>query len=365
MIRRAGEPSERSGPSGPLARDPFLLDPFEPAYLALHRKGELAARAREAVEELRDCRVCPRDCRVNRLANETRICHTGRHARVASAFPHFGEEDCLRGTRGSGTIFFSLCNLRCVFCQNWDISQKVAGEELDASGIADLMLALQEHGCHNVNFVTRFALHSWRGSPVQEHGCHNVNFVTPEHVAPQVIEAIARAVPRGLRVPIVYNTSAYDSIRSLELLDGLVDVYMPDLKFFSPETSKRLAKAKDYPEAARAAILEMHRQVGPLRFGPDGLARRGVLVRHLVMPGQGGEARALLRWLAEEVSPDTYVNLMAQYSPQHEVGTPGRTGEPRYAQIDRRPARDELARAYRSAREAGLWRLDERRPLSI
>jgi putative pyruvate formate lyase activating enzyme len=250
---------------------------------------------------------------------------------------HSGEEDCLRGWKGSGTIFFGLCNLRCVFCQNWDISQRRAGKELDAAGIAALMLALQEAGCHNINFVT------------------------PEHVAPQVVEAIAAAVPLGLRVPIVYNTSSYDSLASLRLMEGLVDVYMPDFKFWKLETARELAKAKDYPERAREAIVEMHRQVGPLRFGRDGLAKRGVLVRHLVMPGQEDEAAAICRWLAEEVSPDTYVNIMAQYRPEYEVGAIASEGKRRYDAINRSPRKDEIEAAYSAAREAGLWRFDKRR----
>src|SRR5262245_16244170 len=231
----------------------FVVDDHEPAYLRLQETGELPARVAAALRELEDCCACPRNCRCNRLRDETRACHTGRYAIVSSAFPHFGEEDCLRGWRGSGTIFFSLCNLRCSFCQNWEISQKLSGTERGPVEIADLMLGLQEQGCHNINFVT------------------------PEHVAPQVIEAIGEAAARGLRVPIVYNTSAYDALSSLRLLDGLVDVYMPDFKFWKPETALALARARDYPERARDAILEMHRQVGPLKLGRDGLARRGVL----------------------------------------------------------------------------------------
>jgi len=324
-----------------LSRSPssegFLAEPFEPAYLRLSR-AELRRRVEAAVEELRDCCACPRDCHVNRLEGEARVCHTGRHARVASAFPHFGEEDCLRGWNGSGTIFFGWCNLRCVFCQNWDISQRAAGPECTADEIADRMLALQARGCHNVNFVT------------------------PEHVAPQVVEAIAAAVPRGLRVPVVYNTSAYDAVASLRLLDGLVDVYMPDFKFWSRESARRLAKAKDYPERAREAIAEMHRQVGDLRFGPDGLARRGLLVRHLVMPGQEEEAAAIARWLADEISPDTYLNLMSQYRPQYQVGDRNRDGSPKYADVERRPLGSDMRAAYAAARNAGLWRFDAREP---
>jgi putative pyruvate formate lyase activating enzyme len=310
----------------------FLVEDFEPLYLGTWRRGELDAKAKAALDELGDCRACPRDCGVDRLANATAACHTGRHAIVASCFAHFGEEACLRGTRGSGTIFFSQCNLRCVFCQNWDISQRRAGRELDAGQIVDLMLDLQAQGCHNINFVT------------------------PEHVAPQVVEAVVEAVPRMLGIPIVYNTSAYDALSSLELLDGLVDIYMPDFKFWESGSAKRLAKAADYPERARAAIAEMHRQVGPLRFGSDGVARRGVLVRHLVMPGQLSESEAIFRWLAEEISPDTYLNIMSQYRPLYQVGRASHDGSSRHADIDRLPSAKEIQLAYEAARRAGLWR---------
>ena len=314
----------------------FLVEDFEPACRRVFRDGGMPARVEAALRELADCHACPRNCACNRLKNETRACHTGRFAIVSSAFAHFGEEDCLRGGRGSGTIFFGLCNLRCAFCQNWDISQKLEGKERGPREIAALMIDLQEGGCHNVNFVT------------------------PEHVAPQVVEAIAEAVPLGLRVPIVYNTSAYDALSSLRLLDGLVDIYMPDFKFWKPETALRLARAKDYPERAREAILEMHRQVGPLKLGPDGLARRGVLVRHLVMPGQQDEAAAIFEWLAREVSPDTYVNVMGQYRPEYQVGQIAANGAVKHPEINRRPHPEEMRAAYDSARRAGLWRFDAR-----
>jgi putative pyruvate formate lyase activating enzyme len=315
-----------------LTSDPaFVIVDFEPCYRRLAR-GELAAKVEAAGRELTDCRACPRDCGVNRIEGETGTCNTGRDAIVASAFHHFGEEDCLRGWNGSGTIFFSLCNLRCVFCQNWDISQQRDGQAMTAAELAGLMLRLQREGCHNVNFVT------------------------PEHVAPQVVEAIAAAIPLGLDLPIVYNTSAYDSVASLRLLDGLVDIYMPDFKFWEPGTARRLARASDYPERARDAIAEMHRQVGVLRFGADGLARRGVLVRHLVMPGQEDEAAEIFRWLATALSPDTYVNVMGQYRPEHKVAE----RPDRYDDIDRRPRPAELEAAFAAARRAGLWRFDER-----
>lgn len=309
----------------------FLLEDFEPACLETFRRGEFPMRVSAALAELEDCCACPRLCHVNRLLDKARICNTGRHAIVSSAFAHFGEEDCLRGWNGSGTIFFGLCNLRCVFCQNWDISQQHSGRECDAEEIATLMLSLQGRGCHNINFVT------------------------PEHVAPQVAEAIAAAVPHGLKVPIVYNTSAYDSIHSLKLMDGLIDIYMPDFKFFSYEPSRSYLKAKDYPERAREAVREMHRQVGELRFGADGVARRGLLVRHLVMPNHLDDSRRIFEWLAREISPDTFVNIMDQYRPQHHVGD-----DPKYVAINRRPSREELEQAYAAAREAGLWRFDKR-----
>lgn len=313
----------------------FRILDFEPAYLRLGR-SEIEAKVAAALKELEDCRACPRNCGCNRLENQTRACHTGRRAVVASAFPHFGEEDCLRGWCGSGTIFFSLCNLRCVFCQNWNVSQRRSGQEMDARGIAEVMLDLQRLGCHNINFVT------------------------PEHVAPQLVEAIAEAIPMGLRLPIVYNTSAYDGLVSLRLMDGLVDLYMPDFKFWRPETSLRLALAKDYAERARDAILEMHRQVGPLRFGPDGLAKRGVLVRHLLMPGQEDEAAAIFDWLAREISPDTYVNVMGQYRPEYRVGEIARDGRPAYGEIGRKPRPREMEAALAAAQSAGLWRFDVR-----
>lgn len=320
--------------SGPRLDQRFIIEPFEPAYRSLPM-DQIEARVEAGLRELEDCCACPRNCHVNRLANETKICNTGRFARVASASPHTGEEDCLRGSNGSGTIFFSLCNLRCVFCQNWEISQRSVGDELPADRIATMMLTLQKRGCHNINFVT------------------------PEHVAPQVLEAVAAAIPRGLKLPIVYNTSAYDSVESLELFDGIVDIYMPDFKFWKRETAKRLAKAPDYPERARDAIAEMHRQVGPLRFGPNGLARRGLLVRHLVMPGQLDESTAIFRWLAD-LSKDTYVNIMGQYRPEYEVGQLSRDGTPKYEPINSRTSERDLSAAYETARTVGLWRFDER-----
>jgi putative pyruvate formate lyase activating enzyme len=306
-----------------------------PGYRALG-VDELRRRADEAVGALADCRLCPRDCGVDRLHGKWSACKTGRYARVSSAFPHFGEEDCLRGWRGSGTIFFSHCNLRCVFCQNYDVSQAAPPGEADEGmlpdEIAGLMLSLQERGCHNINLVT------------------------PEHVVPQIIEALVPAVEQGLRLPIVYNTGAYDALESLTWFDGVVDIYMPDFKVWSPSTAKRYLKAEDYPEAARVAIKEMHRQVGPLEFDHDGLAARGLLVRHLVMPGMLDETRTILEWIARELGPGTYVNLMDQYYPA------GKVSATTYPEIDRRLQGREFTEAQAIARELGLTRLDERSP---
>jgi putative pyruvate formate lyase activating enzyme len=241
-----------------------------------------------------------------------------------------GEEDPLRGWRGSGTIFFSWCNLRCVFCQNYDISQEGVGAELNGRQIAEMMLRLQDMGCHNINFVT------------------------PEHVVPQILEALPLAIERGLSLPLVYNTSAYDSLRTLKLLDGVVDIYMPDFKIWDEKYALRFLKARDYPQTARRALKEMHRQVGVLKTDEIGLARRGVLVRHLVMPGNIAGTPAIMKFLAEELSADTYINLMDQYYPA------GRVNARSYGEINRRLQTFEFETAMQSARDVGLWRFDRR-----
>jgi putative pyruvate formate lyase activating enzyme len=301
----------------------------QPSYLALHESGELRARAQRARELLSGrCLVCPRLCRVDRLADQAGLCRVGRHAVVASHFPHFGEEDCLRGSRGSGTIFFSGCNLRCVFCQNHEISWQLNGERATAERLAAMMLELQAIGCHNINWVT------------------------PEHVVPQILEALPLAVEHRLRLPIVYNTSSYDSLDSLRLMEGVVDIYMPDFKLWTSERARRYLAKRDYPDVARRTVAEMHRQVGDLVLDDDGMARRGLLVRHLVMPGLLDETEAILRFIAEHLGPGTYVNVMGQYYPA------GRTAE--FPEIDRHPQRSELVRALELADELGLRRLDAR-----
>src|SRR6516162_9001926 len=277
--------------------EPYVIDRrhFELAYLRLYESGELNRRVERALEKLADCRLCPRDCSVNRLENKFAVCKTGRYAVVSSHFAHFGEEDCLRGTRGSGTIFLGWCNLRCVFCQNYELSWLGEGRASKPDELARMMVYLQELGCHNINFVT------------------------PEHVVPQILEALQLAIEQGLRLPLVYNTSGYDSLESIHLMNGIVDIYMPDFKLWNAETARRYLKAPTYPEAARHAILEMHRQVGPLVFDENGLALRGLVGRQLVMPGLVAETREILTWIVRELGSDTYVNLMDQDWPSGKV----------------------------------------------
>jgi putative pyruvate formate lyase activating enzyme len=302
-----------------------------PPYVELARCGVLEQRAAAAFELLGDrCVVCPRGCKVDRRADVKGLCAIGREAVVASYFPHFGEEDCLRGRRGSGTIFFSGCNLRCVFCQNHDISWEVRGERVTPKRLAGMMLELQAIGCHNINWVT------------------------PEHVVPQILEALPLAIDGGLRLPIVYNTSSYDSLDSLALMDGVVDVYMPDVKVWTREAARRYLKRPDYADVARETVKEMHRQVGDLVVDQDGMARRGVILRHLIMPGSLDETEAILHWVAGELGGNCYVNLMAQY---YVSGKVGKDGE--YLEIARTIHREEYERALAVARDLDL-RLDPR-----
>jgi putative pyruvate formate lyase activating enzyme len=258
------------------------------------------------------------------------LCAIGRDAVVASYFPHFGEEDCLRGRRGSGTIFFSGCNLRCVFCQNHDISWQVRGEQVCPGRLGEIMLELQAIGCHNINWVT------------------------PEHVVPQILEALPHAIVGGLTLPIVYNTSSYDSLDSLRLMEGIVDVYMPDFKVWTRDRARRYLKRPDYADVARETVKEMHRQVGDLVVDGNGMARRGVILRHLIMPGQLDETEAILGFVAEELGTGCYVNLMAQYYVSGKVGQDGQ-----YEEIARGIHGEEYEQALALATELGL-RLDLR-----
>src|SRR5438876_4034036 len=328
-----GKVNDRSGPDELNGGGRFVMSrkDFVPAYVRAFKDGVLQDRAEQAIESLSSCRDCPRDCEIDRFNNKIGVCKSGRLARVASAFPHFGEEDCLRGWNGSGTIFFGWCNLRCVFCQNFETSQHGEGTEVTAAELARILLDLQDIGCHNINFVT------------------------PEHVVPQILEALGIAVERGLRLPLVYNTSAYDSLESIQWMDGIVDIYMPDFKLWDAEHCRKYLVASDYADAARAVIAAMHAQVGELKVDEDGLALRGVLVRHLVMPGLLDDTREIMRWIATTLSRDTYVNVMDQYYPAYKAET-----EPRFAEINRRTSDNEFCYAIELARTAGLWRLDTR-----
>ena len=287
---------------------------FEPAYLKLYESGELRGRVERAVESLRACEVCPRNCRLDRWPNKFAVCKTCRQAIASSYAPAHREESCLRCWRG----------------QNFDISGLVRGTATPPERLAGMMVELQD----------------W--------GCHNINFVTPEHVVPQIVEALPLAIERGLRLPLVYNTSAYDSLESLRLMDGVVDIYMPDFKYWDSEMARRYSRAPDYPEVARRNLKEMHRQVGALTFDANGLAQRGLLLRHLVMPGDIVGTREIMCWVASELSPDTYVNLMAQYFPA------GKVSRREYSEINRPILPSEYERALDEAWRAGLTRLDSR-----
>jgi len=294
---------------------------------ALHARGLLRERADRAHRMLACCTLCPRRCRVDRLAGETGRCRTGALARIASYGPHFGEEAPLVGVGGSGTVFLAGCNLCCCFCQNYDISQgSDSGQEVDARGFASVMLELQAMGCHNINLVT------------------------PSHVVPQILAALIPALDAGLDIPVVFNCSGYESAATLALLAGAIDIYMPDIKFWRLETASRYAEAPDYPERVREALAIMHRQVGDLDIGPDGIARAGLLVRHLLMPGLLAETEAILGFIATTLSPATYVNLMAQYHPC------GRAGQ--YEELRRTVTGEAYRRALDTARTLGLTRLD-------
>jgi len=298
---------------------------YRPRYISLYQSGELLLRTNRAMEMLRNCCICPRNCEVDRLEGELGVCNTGELARVSSYFPHFGEEPPLVGYCGSGTIFFSYCSLKCIFCQNYTISHLGEGIEVSSNAIADMMLDPQRQGCHNINFVT------------------------PTHVVPQILEALLIAVEKGLCIPLVYNTGGYDSVETLKLLDGIIDIYMPDIKYSSSDIAKRLSKAGDYPDIARAAILEMHRQVGDLDMDKRGIAFKGLLVRHLVLPEGLAGTREAMRFLAREVSRNTYVNIMDQYHPCYKAKD--------HPLINRRITSEEYQEALKIAQEEGLHRI--------
>ncbi|HSA02168.1 MAG TPA: radical SAM protein [Candidatus Paceibacterota bacterium] len=319
-----------------LYRMPELEGPY-PAYLGLTATGELARRAVQAAGLLNECHACPRACGSNRTHDSRGDCGVGRDIVLASYGPHHGEEDCLKGWRGSGTVFLAGCNLRCVFCQNWDISHEVRGQPVTSVKLAEVMVRLQELGCHNINWVS------------------------PSHVVPQLLEALVIAVERGLSLPIVYNSGGYDSVETLKLLEGIVDIYMPDFKFWDPAVAERLCGVRLYPEVARNALREMHRQVGDLTIDPQGLARRGLLVRHLVLPNDMAGTAAIAHWIASELSPHTYINLMDQYHPSGNMLR--REPPPPFHDLGRSVDASEFDAAMDAVLAAGLHRLDHRQPV--
>ncbi len=300
---------------------------MEPSYIKAYNENILQQRAETTLAMLETCTLCPRKCRVNRLKGEKGVCKTGRNAIVSSFSPHFGEESVLVGRYGSGTIFFTNCNLLCVFCQNHEISHESQGVETDSHQLAQMMLSLQNMKVHNINFVT------------------------PSHVVPQILEALLIAVEKGLRIPLLYNSGGYDSVETLELLDGIFDIYMPDLKFSRDIPSTLYCKAPDYPDIAKKAIKEMHRQVGDLKVDSKNHAVRGLLVRHLVMPDNLAGTELAMEFLADEISENSYVNIMNQYRPCGELSS--------FPELKRGITDEEFAEAVGAAEKAGLTRLDD------
>lgn len=301
-----------------------------PAYARLEARGDLVERIAQAYKKLEKCDLCPHRCGANRLDGEKGFCSAPGRAVVYSHSPHFGEELPLVGRGGSGTIFFSNCNLRCVFCQNWPIAHLGRGREVDDESLADMMLNLQRRGCHNINLVT------------------------PTHVMPHILSATRIALKKGLNLPLCYNTGGYETVENIRLLDGIVDIYLPDLKFMGREESARyvVQGVGDYPEMAQQAIVEMHRQVGELVVDDRGIARRGLMVRHLVMPNHVAGTREFVDWVARNLSRDTYVNIMPQYRVEHMAFD--------YEEIARAITSREYVEAMEWAKKAGLRNLDKR-----
>jgi putative pyruvate formate lyase activating enzyme len=297
---------------------------FTPSYLRLHEKGELKNRIQILNKFMGECRLCPRECRVNRLKGDVGYCKAGSEIEISSAFPHFGEEPPLVGHHGSGTIFLTHCNLRCIFCQNYDIAHLGRGETVTVSEMARVMLRLQEMGCHNINFVT------------------------PTHYVPQIVASLPEAIDIGLRLPLVYNCSGYESIEVIRLLHDIVDIYMPDVKFMNGEYSAKFCNAPDYPEVINKVLEEMHHQVGDLTLNSDGVAEKGLLIRHLVMPKKVASSEEVLRFIAEEISVNSYVNIMEQYRPEYLAHD--------HPEINRRTTHKEYLEAVEVARHYHLYR---------
>ncbi len=304
------------------------IDPyFEPSYFKLYKSGELQKRGKELWDMMKSCQLCPRQCGANRIAKDEGFCQASSQLEVSAYHPHFGEEKPLVGKGGSGTIFLTNCGLRCVFCINWQISQGGEGEQRSIENLAEMMLHLQRTGCHNINLVT------------------------PTHYSPHIVLAMDFAAGKGLRLPLVYNTCGWERIDILRKLDGIVDVYLPDFKYAdSTMSTKYSSGAETYPEITRAAILEMHRQVGVARPARDGLIYRGLMIRHLVMPNRVSGTKKVIEWIAENLPKDTYLNIMSQYTPVYKASE--------YPEISRRITRKEYDEAVRWAKEAGLTNLD-------
>jgi len=307
-----------------LRSDIFLKEMHRPAYVDLYMKGELHKRIKTLEEILARCRLCPRVCTVNRLEREQGYCRAGADVMISSAFPHFGEEPPLVGNHGSGAIFFTHCNLRCVFCQNYDISHQGEGKPITTSELAQHMIGLQ------------------RG------GCHNINFVTPTHYVPQIVAALPEAVELGLTIPLVYNCGGYESLEVIKLLDGIIDIYMPDAKFAREEAGASYCNAPDYPLVLQEVLLEMHRQVGDLMLNERGIAWRGLLIRHLVMPQGVAGTKEICAFIAQRLSVHSYVNIMDQYRPLYRAGE--------YPEIDRQISSREYREALEIAAAEGLRR---------
>lgn len=305
----------------------MMMNRFTPSYLKLLKDGTLDKRAKEAHALLEACHGCANHCGVNRLKGELGVCRTGSGVPIASYGAHHGEEDVLRGWNGSGTVFFARCNLKCQYCQNYDISQPETWPESSPADLAEIMLELQRRGCHNINLVS------------------------PSHIVPQIIESVAIAAKKGLRLPLVYNTGGYDSMEALNLLEGIIDIYMPDMKYSSEENARKYSKVYDYPRINQMAVKAMHAQVGDLMLDENGLAVHGLLVRHLVLPNGLAGSREIIRFLADEISKATYLNIMDQYYPSYRASD--------FPELSRCITQMEYEEVVEMARKAGLWRFDK------
>ncbi|ADL12339.1 radical SAM protein [Acetohalobium arabaticum] len=292
-------------------------------YLDLYQSGKLAKRVEKAYEILQDCTLCPHHCHVNRSNDELGYCQTGSEIKVASYGPHFGEEEPLVGSNGSGTIFFSSCNLRCVYCQNYDISQHQSGDAVTVEELAEIMISLQKRGCHNINFVT------------------------PSHMIHALLAATLEACKKGLEIPLVYNSGGYDDKEALGLLDGIIDIYMPDVKYIDENTALKYSKIPDYPPIVKTALKEMHQQVGDLKI-KDNVAVQGLLIRHLILPNNLAGTKEIIDFIADELSTDTYINIMDQYYPAYKAAD--------YKVLNRRTNTSEFEEAVEIAQNKGLSR---------